>query len=198
MIIPSATKTLPPPPASENVNTLFGIEKDPQNGALGNNAADAFKVLQNTIIRTKESRASGAKFLNESSQASRDSCIKWCKDYQVSVAGGGSDSTCDVAVFEERAKKSCYLFNCGPPGPGFKCQFTSHNSYTSFVLNRASIDLNEWRDQSDHENELVHLLKAQQNPQSAVRDPGRIEVDKKNSDAPTSELQPPKKSINIS
>lgn len=117
---------------------------------------DAYKIMNNTIIRTKESRSLGARYLNETSQVSRELCLKWCSDYQ-NIKQGETSVSCNVAVFEEMGRNSCYLFDCGLPGPGFKCQFTSHASYSSSVLNRASVDLNEWRDQSDHEKELLRL-----------------------------------------
>ena len=199
MIIPSSSKFLPPS-LSSDANILSGIQggngrMSSSDHALGN-VLDAFKTLENTIIRTKESRASGAKYLNESSLGSRESCMKWCRDYR-NVVQDGRSGTCNVAVFEETGKKSCYLFDCGPPGTGFKCQFTPHTSYTSSLLNRASIDLNEWRDQSDHENELLRLRDVPSSSQSLSSSgpmTGSIEVGKKNSEDPLSELQPSRKS----
>jgi hypothetical protein len=51
-------------------------------------------ISENTIIRTKDSRALGAKFLNETSLGSdsRDKCLNLCCSFQ----------GCNVAVYEEK------------------------------------------------------------------------------------------------
>ena len=188
---PSPSKI--PPPASDASFPAASGTSD-RSRAL-KHVFDAFKVLDNTIIRTKESRASGARFLNESSLGSRESCLKWCQEYQTVVQEASSVS-CSVAVFEESGKKSCYLFDCGIPGPEFRCQFTFHASYTSSILNHASLDLKEWREQSDHESDLVRL-KSERSLHSVVTPSINsipIQLDKKNTEDAVSELQPPKTS----
>lgn len=112
---------------------------------------NAFKVSANTIIRTKESRSMGGKYLNESTVKSREECLSWCWRTK------SRDSTCNLAVFEESGHKSCYLFDCGSNILDFKCKFTSHDSYSSSFINRASDDLSDWSQQSDHENQLMNL-----------------------------------------
>jgi len=131
--IPSTT-TLSPPSQK--------ISRDVKSSTI----LDAFKISQNTIIRTKESRSLGARYLNESQTSSREECLTWCWK----VAG------CNLAVFEEQGHRSCYLFDCGSPDD-FKCKFTPHESYTTSLLNRASLDLDEWRAETDHENDLILL-----------------------------------------
>lgn len=60
-------------------------------------------------------------------------------------------------------RHSCYLFDCGSP-ERFKCKFTDHDSYTSSILNitRQTYELNQWRDQSQHEYDLKSLLRSEE------------------------------------
>ena len=53
-------------------------------------------ISENTIIRTKDSRALGAKFLNETSLGSdsRDKCLNLCCSFH----------GCNVAVYEEKVR----------------------------------------------------------------------------------------------
>lgn len=107
-----------------------------------------YRVNSNTIIRTQDSRALGAKYLNETELPTNEDCLYWC--YNV--------NRCNVAVYKEKVKKSCYLFDCGSHND-FRCMFTQHTFYTSSILqaNRHSHDLNQWSIQEKHENELSHL-----------------------------------------
>ena len=59
------------------------------------------EINENTIIRTKDSRALGAKFLNETSLGpnSRDQCLSLCCSFR----------GCNVAVYEEKVCITCYL-----------------------------------------------------------------------------------------
>lgn len=84
---------------------------------------------------------------------SKQDCIVWCWNYR-----SGDSSPCNLAVYEEKNRRSCYLFDCGSPD-NFKCKFTTHDSYTSSILsvNRQSYDLAQWKDQSRHEDDLLHL-----------------------------------------
>lgn len=54
------------------------------------------EISENTIIRTKDSRALGARFLNETSLGadSRDRCLNLCCSFH----------GCNVAVYEEKVK----------------------------------------------------------------------------------------------
>ena len=67
---------------------------------------------------------------------------------------------CNLAVYQENGHRSCYLFDCGPQND-FKCKFTSQSSYTSLLMSsdHNSLDLTAWRDQSQQERDLMHLMK---------------------------------------
>lgn len=54
--------------------------------------AGRFDVHENTIIRTEESRAIGAKFLDNADLGSREECLRLCCETEF----------CDVFVFEEK------------------------------------------------------------------------------------------------
>ena len=58
--------------------------------------SDLNDISENTIIRTKDSRALGAKFLNETSLGSdsRDRCLNLCCSFH----------GCNVAVYEEKVR----------------------------------------------------------------------------------------------
>ncbi|XP_067141959.1 low-density lipoprotein receptor-related protein 11 isoform X2 [Centruroides vittatus] len=124
------------------------------------NIMNFYRVNGNTIIRTQDSRALGAKYLNETELPTNEDCLYWC--YRV--------NRCNVAVYKEKANKSCYLFDCGSHND-FRCMFTQHTFYTSSILhaNRHSHDLNQWSIQEKHENELSHLhLLSTNKPPEAV------------------------------
>ncbi|KAK3866445.1 hypothetical protein Pcinc_028022 [Petrolisthes cinctipes] len=109
---------------------------------------EKFEVSESTIIRTQDSVMLGAKYLNESDVGNREDCLGLCC----------ATHLCNVAVFEEKNKGACYLFDCGPPD-GFVCKFTEHSAYTSAVLriNRHQLDLGVWSEQRKHEAELANL-----------------------------------------
>lgn len=114
--------------------------------------------------RAKESREAGARFLNETQKASREECISWCWNYQVSDQVFAREVSvkypCNLAVYQETGHRSCYLFDCGTQND-FKCKFTSQSSYTSLLMSsdHNSLDLTAWRDQSQQERDLMHLMK---------------------------------------
>ena len=132
------------------------------------NVQEKFKITKNSIIRTHDSRALGAKYLNETELSSNQDCLQWC----------WNTNSCNLAVFEEKVnhnskrilkrflnwflylkvKGSCYLFDCGTSGD-FRCRFTPHSFYSSSLLqvNRNSYLLNEWKNQSNQEKELTNL-----------------------------------------
>ncbi|KAH7645826.1 manec and ldl receptor domain containing protein [Dermatophagoides farinae] len=112
-----------------------------------------FQINKNSIIKTHDSRSLGAKYLNETELSSNEECLSWC----------WNTSNCNLAVFEEKTRGSCYLFDCGSI-QDFKCRFASHAFYTSSVLqtNRNSFLLNEWKSQTSQENELVGLKEKSQ------------------------------------
>lgn len=106
-----------------------------------------FQVNANTIIRTKDSRSQGAKYLNETELPSKGDCLLWC--CQV--------TSCNVAVFEEKDRGSCYLFDCGTQ-TDFKCTFTSHNQYTSAVLDTTQRrPVAKWKPSDEHIEALKSL-----------------------------------------
>ena len=54
-----------------------------------------FDIHKDKIIRTQDSRAMGAKYINEVDVSSREECLRLCCE----------TSTCDVFVFEEKVRK---------------------------------------------------------------------------------------------
>jgi len=98
------------------------------------------EITENTIIRTKDSRALGARFLNETSLGlnSRDQCLRLCCSFH----------GCNVAVYEEKDGGNCYLFDCGR-ADDFRCKFTSHSHYSSAIIR-----------ENAHEEELAQLKKS--------------------------------------
>ena len=78
------------------------IEQDRlQRSIADRQCSDNSEISENTIIRTKDSRALGAKFLNEISLGpnSRDRCSSLCCSFQ----------GCNVAVYEEKVLISYML-----------------------------------------------------------------------------------------
>nr|CAH0105400.1 unnamed protein product [Daphnia galeata] len=117
--------------------SLFGSSSSTSTGSC----LEQSEISENTIIRTKDSRALGAKFLNETSLGAdaRDRCLNLCCSFH----------GCNVAVYEEKDGGNCYLFDCGP-ADDFRCKFTSHSHYTSGVIRRR---------ENAHEEELTQLKK---------------------------------------
>lgn len=121
-----------------------------------------FAVFILYFDRAKESREAGARFLNETQKTNREECISWCWNYQI------PDPTypdtvkypCNLAVYQETGHRSCYLFDCGQQND-FKCKFTTQSSYTSLLMStdHNSLDLTAWRDQSQQERDLMHLMR---------------------------------------
>lgn len=134
---------------------------------------DSFKIKPNTIIKTEESFASGAKYLNGTEMSSNRDCLEWCWQY----------INCNLAVYEEKVwlsllisinqwlmlfyflfaiqnQGTCYLFNCGPIHQ-MNCKFDDHDHFTSSFLqvNRNLIDPLKWNDHLKHENDLLKLRK---------------------------------------
>ncbi|XP_075723635.1 uncharacterized protein LOC119168218 isoform X2 [Rhipicephalus microplus] len=110
-------------------------------------ALQSFEVNENRIIRTEDSRRMGARYLNETELSSNRDCTLWCWE----------TTSCNVAVFEEKGKGSCYLFDCGPPSH-FLCLFTAHAFYTVSVLTlpTRNTEAPVWPG-SHHEQELTQL-----------------------------------------
>ncbi|KAL1447632.1 hypothetical protein MTO96_028442 [Rhipicephalus appendiculatus] len=110
-------------------------------------ALESFQVNENRIIRTEDSRRMGARYLNETELSSNRDCTLWCWE----------TTSCNVAVFEEKGKGSCYLFDCGPPSH-FLCLFTAHAFYTVSVLTlpTRNTEAPVWPG-SHHEQELTQL-----------------------------------------
>ena len=61
---------------------------------------DRFRVNTNTIIRTHDSRALGAKYLNETDLTSNEDCLYWC----------WQTSPCNLAVYEQKVSSICFTF----------------------------------------------------------------------------------------
>lgn len=62
---------------------------------LFDSIVERFQVNKNSIIRTHDSRALGAKYLNESDLSSNEDCLRWC----------WNTSNCNMAVFEEKVSQ---------------------------------------------------------------------------------------------
>ncbi|KOC59918.1 Low-density lipoprotein receptor-related protein 11 [Habropoda laboriosa] len=129
--------------------------KNEKRNSLRNNyqmCLDSFKIHEDKIIRTQESREMGAKYLKEFDVNSREECLKFCCD----------TDNCDVFIFEEKKPGSCYLFQCGPLHD-FKCKFTSHANYSSAVRTNYNTKSNsQWEEEvriSQQEHELKSLRK---------------------------------------
>ncbi|XP_075225619.1 uncharacterized protein LOC142326790 isoform X2 [Lycorma delicatula] len=120
---------------------------------------DNFEIYQDKIIRTQDSRAMGARYINERDVASREDCLRLCCE----------TPDCDVFVFEERSPGSCYLFQCGTPEE-FKCKFTKHKNYTSAVLaiNRHMTELESQIKLTKHEHELSNLRQSDSSPTAII------------------------------
>ncbi|XP_054153282.1 uncharacterized protein LOC128951990 [Oppia nitens] len=124
------------------------INSPQQQRSIHDNIVDRFHINANTIIRTHDSKALGAVYLNETELPSNEDCLYWCLE----------TSPCNLAVYEQKRSGSCYLFDCGSTDD-FRCKFTAHNFYTSSILqvNRHPYDLTEWQSQVKHEKELTKL-----------------------------------------
>jgi hypothetical protein len=57
--------------------------------------ADNFDIHADKIIRTQDSRAMGAKYINEVDLSSREECLRFCCQTNM----------CDVFVFEEKVSR---------------------------------------------------------------------------------------------
>lgn len=117
---------------------------------------DSFKIHEDKIIRTQESRDMGAKFLKEYDVDSREDCLKFCCDTE----------SCDVFIFEEKKSGSCYLFQCGPLHD-FKCKFTNHANYSSAVRNYNS----QLEKEQEHELQSLRKLSDPAPPEYSFTEP---------------------------
>uniref|UniRef100_A0A336MHF2 CSON000530 protein n=1 Tax=Culicoides sonorensis TaxID=179676 RepID=A0A336MHF2_CULSO len=84
---------------------------------------DRFDIHSNKIIRTDESINMGAKFIADVELMSHDQCLRLCCETE----------GCNVFVYEEKVRGTCFLFECGP-SENFRCKFTEHTNYTSAIL----------------------------------------------------------------
>jgi len=82
--------------------SLFGSSGSSSSTSTGS-CLEQSEVSENTIIRTKDSRALGAKFLNETSLGAdaRDRCLNLCCSFH----------GCNVAVYEEKVQPGCILIS---------------------------------------------------------------------------------------
>jgi hypothetical protein len=60
---------------------------------------DNFNIHSSTIIRTEESKAMGARFINDEEVATKNACMKLCC----------STNDCDVFVFEEKVSRHDWM-----------------------------------------------------------------------------------------
>lgn len=172
---PTATAAKPPLPAAAAPVPSGGrtLKKRPNPSpslagpisAAARDALENFQVNENRIIRTEDSRRMGARYLNETELSSNRDCLLWCWE----------TTSCNVAVFEEKGKGSCYLFDCGPPS-NFLCLFTAHAFYTVSVLTlpARNTEAPSWPG-SHHEQELTQLRQPRPLANAGpVRDPSAI------------------------
>lgn len=83
----------------DNVSVVKRLFQQPSlasnsNSGQRKSVLDKFNVNTNTIIRTHDSRALGAKYLNESELPSNEDCLYWC----------WQTSPCNLAVYEEKVR----------------------------------------------------------------------------------------------
>lgn len=73
-----------------------------RGGNIHGNIEAKFQVNKNSIIRTHDSRALGAKYINETDLSSNEECLRWC----------WNTTNCNLAVFEEKVswKRETTLF----------------------------------------------------------------------------------------
>lgn len=57
-----------------------------------NSIADKYQINKNSIIRTHDSRALGANYINETDLPSNNDCLLWC----------WNTTNCNLAVYEEK------------------------------------------------------------------------------------------------
>ncbi|CAL7939594.1 unnamed protein product [Xylocopa violacea] len=130
-------------------------KKNEKRTSLRNNyqmCLDSFKIYEDKIIRTQESRDMGAKYLKEFDVNSREECLKFCCDTE----------SCDVFIFEEKKPGSCYLFQCGPLHD-FKCNFTSHANYSSAIRTNYNTQRNSHLEEEIRISQQEHELKSLRN-----------------------------------
>ncbi|ELU16574.1 hypothetical protein CAPTEDRAFT_225456 [Capitella teleta] len=133
-----------------------GVLSDEERNVLsqfGDDSKDEkchYDSLNGTIVRTHDSQARGAKFLNSidsdtDADLDMESCLQACCD----------EAMCNLAVFKNKEPDhSCYLFDCGSPSV---CLFTEHPGFSSHSLpNRR----NGNKEQEKHADELEDLAAA--------------------------------------
>ena len=76
---------------------------------------EKFQVNKNSIIRTHDSRALGAKYLNETDLPSNEDCVHWC----------WNTTNCNLAVYEEKVNNFVNMS---------KLNFSPHLSLSRLVV----------------------------------------------------------------
>ncbi|XP_053566629.1 low-density lipoprotein receptor-related protein 11 isoform X1 [Bombina bombina] len=104
---------------------LQGVGVKPA-GDVGEDECD-FNLMEDYIIRTKDSLEAGAVFLKAPPEVySRKQCLEMCC----------SEPDCSAAVAERSGRgMSCYLFDCTYRGSSV-CQFSVHRGYSSYTLSK--------------------------------------------------------------
>ncbi|XP_064599597.1 uncharacterized protein LOC135466152 [Liolophura sinensis] len=102
------------------------------------------------IIKTNESIADKAVFLDFLTGKTKEDCLQSCC----------SLSDCNLAVYENKDDRNCYLFNCGT-GEKSRCHFARHEGYMIMTLSGKSSQpkspLTKLKE-SQHEDELEGLM----------------------------------------
>jgi len=84
----SLSSTQPPMTESKYNSKVSASYHNQLTGSI----EEKFQINKNSIIRTHDSRALGAKYLNETDLASNEECLRWC----------WNTTNCNLAVYEEK------------------------------------------------------------------------------------------------
>ncbi|XP_052275355.1 low-density lipoprotein receptor-related protein 11-like [Dreissena polymorpha] len=107
-----------------------------------------FIARNETIIKTEESLAKGAKFLQDVSNVSCPSeCTELCCKHE----------DCDTAVYQDKGEHNCYLFQCGDSSV---CVFADHHDYWMSSISKEAHNSHSYTPGGathSHENELNNL-----------------------------------------
>ncbi|KAK6182969.1 hypothetical protein SNE40_010531 [Patella caerulea] len=107
-----------------------------------------YKNFTKTIIKTKASTKAGAQFLDSvDGLKSNYECVERC----CSLDG------CELAVYENKNRRNCYLFACKEKTTGKNlCEFASHDDYISTSVSH-SVKIKVSQGRNNHEDDLQDL-----------------------------------------
>ncbi|XP_050406696.1 dentin sialophosphoprotein isoform X2 [Patella vulgata] len=107
-----------------------------------------YKNFTKTIIKTKASTKAGAQFLDSvDGLKSNYECVERC-----CLLNG-----CELAVYENKDDRNCYLFACKEKTTGKNlCEFASHDDYISTSVSH-SVKIKVSQGRNNHEDDLQDL-----------------------------------------